>query len=93
MVKERPEVDEKRKTIDMSDCINDPFVMIQKKYYWVLMPIVSMVIPTLLPYYLTGESMWNAYHVCVALRYMYSLHDTFLVNSYAHHTGMRPYDK
>lgn len=31
MVKERPEVDEKRRTIDMSDCINDPFVMIQKK--------------------------------------------------------------
>lgn len=31
MVQERPEVDEKRKTIDMSDCINDPFVMIQKK--------------------------------------------------------------
>lgn len=31
MVSERPEVDEKRKTIDMSDCLADPFVMIQKK--------------------------------------------------------------
>lgn len=31
MVQERPEVDEKRRTIDMSDCIADPFVMIQKK--------------------------------------------------------------
>lgn len=31
MVRERPEVDEKRHTIDMSDCIADPFVMIQKK--------------------------------------------------------------
>lgn len=31
MVTERPEVDEKRHTIDMSDCIADPFVMIQKK--------------------------------------------------------------
>lgn len=31
MVTERPEVDEKRRTIDMSDCIADPFVMIQKK--------------------------------------------------------------
>lgn len=36
MVKERPEVDEKRRTIDMSDCIADPFVMIQKK--WVVCP-------------------------------------------------------
>jgi len=93
MVGERPEVDEKRKTIDMSDCINDPIVMFQKKYYWVLMPIVSMVMPTIVPWLLTGETMWNAYHVCVALRYTYSLHDTFLVNSFAHHTGMRPYDK
>lgn len=32
MIKERTEVDEKRKTIDMSDCIADPFVMIQKQY-------------------------------------------------------------
>lgn len=31
MLKERPEVDEKRQQIDMSDCIADPFVMIQKK--------------------------------------------------------------
>lgn len=31
MVTERPEVDEKRRAIDMSDCIADPFVMIQKK--------------------------------------------------------------
>lgn len=31
MVSERPEVDEKRKSIDMSDCLADPFVMIQKK--------------------------------------------------------------
>lgn len=32
MINERKEVDEKRKTIDMSDCIADPFVMIQKKF-------------------------------------------------------------
>lgn len=32
MINERKEVDEKRKTIDMSDCIADPFVMAQKKF-------------------------------------------------------------
>lgn len=93
MVNEHPDVEEKRRTIDMSDIMRDPIAMFQKRNYWILMPIVSMVMPTVLPFYLWGESMWNAYHVCVAFRYMYSLHDTFLVNSFAHSTGMRPYDK
>lgn len=92
MVKERPEVDEKRRTIDMSDCIADPFVMIQKKYYWYIMPLVSIVLPTWILCHFFGETLSAAWHVGFVLRHLYTLHDTFLINSYAHAVGSKPYD-
>ena len=54
--------------------------------------LCCFVLPTVIPY-LWGESMWNAYFVCVALRYMTCMHVTFCVNSFAHMFGNRPYDK
>jgi len=93
MINERDEVDEKRKTIDMSDCIADPFVMFQKKYYWILMPLISIVLPTWILCHFFGETLSAAWHVGFILRHLYTLHDTFLINSFAHHTGMKPYDK
>lgn len=62
-------------------------------YYWIIMPIISLILPTVLPWYCWGESLANAYHICFVFRYLYTLHDTFLINSYAHHTGTKPYDK
>lgn len=89
MINERDEVDEKRKTIDMSDCIADPFVMFQKKYYWTLMPLISIVLPTWILCHFFGETLSAAWHVGFVLRHLYTLHDTFLINSFAHHTGMK----
>jgi len=93
MVKERPEVDEKRRTIDMSDCLADPFVMIQKKYYWTWTILISIVLPTWILCYYFGETLDAAWHVGFVLRHLYTLHDTFLINSYAHAVGSKPYDK
>lgn len=89
MVNEREEVDEKRKTIDMSDCLADPFVMIQKNYYWTIMPLISIALPTWILCYYCGETLNAAWHVGFVLRHLYTLHDTFLINSFAHHTGMK----
>lgn len=63
------------------------------RYYWPLMLIFSMILPTVIPWYFFGESLFDAYNVCFVLRLLYTLHDTFLINSFAHWTGMKPYDK
>lgn len=54
---------------------------------------MCFVIPTVVPWYLWGESLWNAYFLASILRYTISLNVTWLVNSAAHMYGNRPYDK
>ena len=53
---------------------------------------MNVVLPTVLPSY-WDESMWNAYFVCFALRYVTALNVTWCVNSVAHFFGNKPYDK
>ena len=49
--------------------------------------------PTIVPAYFWGESYTHAYFVAAMLRYVFTLHMTWLVNSAAHFYGYRPYDK
>ncbi|XP_011177804.1 acyl-CoA Delta-9 desaturase [Zeugodacus cucurbitae] len=93
MCKKHPDVRERGKTIDMSDILADPVVKVQKKLYFLIMPICCFVIPGLFPYYVLGSSLQVCFFVCSMLRYALSLHGTWLVNSAAHFYGMRPYEK
>lgn len=54
---------------------------------------MCFMVPTLVPWYLWGESLWNSYFLASILRYAISLNVTWLVNSAAHMYGNRPYDK
>nr|KAF6432294.1 stearoyl-CoA desaturase 5 [Rousettus aegyptiacus] len=59
-----------------------------------LAAVYSLVlIPTLVPWCIWGESLWNSYFLASILRYTISLNVTWLVNSAAHMYGNRPYDK
>ena len=49
--------------------------------------------PTILPVLLWNESVSNAYFISGILRYVITLHATWLVNSVAHMWGFKPYDK
>lgn len=49
--------------------------------------------PTIVPAYFWGESYTHAYFICAMLRYVFTLHMTWLVNSAAHFYGNRPYDE
>lgn len=49
--------------------------------------------PTILPVILWNESITNAYFIPAILRYIVTLHVTWLVNSVAHMWGFKPYDK
>ncbi|KAB0354301.1 hypothetical protein FD755_022839, partial [Muntiacus reevesi] len=55
--------------------------------------LMCFVVPTLVPWYIWGESLWNSYFLASILRYTISLNVTWLVNSVAHMYGNRPYDR
>jgi stearoyl-CoA desaturase (delta-9 desaturase) len=43
--------------VDVSDLRRNSVVMWQRRYYYVIVPIVSIVIPSLIPQYCWGESI------------------------------------
>lgn len=67
--------------------------MFQHRYYLPLVVLFWLLLPTAIPYLLWGESAVHAFLVCVCFRYVFALHSTWTVNSFAHLFGNRPYDK
>ena len=63
------------------------------RHYVKLMPIFCFIIPTIMNMIVMNESLSGAFYVGAILRYVITLHSTWLVNSAAHMWGMRPYDK
>uniref|UniRef100_A0A2I9LPP9 Stearoyl-CoA desaturase 5 n=1 Tax=Centruroides hentzi TaxID=88313 RepID=A0A2I9LPP9_9SCOR len=92
LVRKHPDVIEKGKNVDLSDVTNDPVVKFQKKYYIPLMVTSCFLLPTVIPWWLWGETVWNAFYVATIFRYCFTLNNTWLVNSAAHMWGNRPYD-
>lgn len=69
------------KEIDMSDIENDGIVMFQKRFYWVMMPILALLMPINAPVEYWGETIFNSVCVLGLLRYIVVLHAAWLVNS------------
>ncbi|XP_044736921.1 acyl-CoA Delta-9 desaturase-like [Chrysoperla carnea] len=93
MLESHPDQIEKRKTIDMSDLKSDPIIRFQIRYYFRLLFLFFAFLPTVIPWYLWNETLTNSWFVAVALRHLFSLHITSLVNSWAHMWGNQPYEK
>ncbi|XP_050306599.1 acyl-CoA Delta-9 desaturase-like [Anthonomus grandis grandis] len=92
LCKKHDEVKVKGKGVDMSDLYAEPLLRFQHKYFMMLMPLICFILPTIIPMVLWGETYLNAFSLNI-LRYICSLHGTWLVNSAAHMWGWRPYDK
>ena len=58
-----------------------------------LVALLCFAVPTAVPVWLWGEQPLTALLVCGVLRYVCTLHSTWLVNSAAHLWGGRPYDR
>lgn len=93
MQNKHPEVLKQVATMDLSDVIADPLVRLQRKYYLLWVPLLWLALPTALPVYLWGESPFASFILCVIARYTISLHVIWLVNSWAHLFGARPYNE
>ena len=63
------------------------------RYYKPSVLLMCFFVPTSVPWYLWGESLWVAYFIPALLRYTLVLNASWLVNSAAHMWGNRPYDK
>jgi len=93
LMKKHPDVRSKGQNIDCSDILADPVVRFQRKFYLPLVAVFCFIVPTLIPYLIFGETLWNSFFVCGILRYVVLLNSTWLVNSAAHMFGNRPYDQ
>lgn len=54
---------------------------------------MCFIVPTVVPWYFWGETLWNSFYLSAVLRYTCVLNATWLVNSAAHMWGTKPYDK
>jgi len=93
LCRKHPDVKAKGKQIDLGDLHADPVVRIQHRYYLTSVLFFCFLMPTLIPYLGWGETLYNSFYICALLRYVVTLHATWLVNSAAHMWGRRPYDK
>ncbi|KAJ1448399.1 fatty acid desaturase-domain-containing protein [Pelagophyceae sp. CCMP2097] len=91
-VKKHPDIVREGKKLDFSDLDRDGFVMFQKYLDPWFAFTMCFVFPAVVAKAGWGEDFWNAVWVAGALRYIYVLHSTWLVNSAAHFFGDHPYD-
>ena len=91
LLKKHKDVKSAGKSLDMSDLLKDPVIRFQKKVDPIFPLIMCFVFPAKLCT-LWGDNYWNGFFVAGALRYVWVLHCTFLVNSAAHLYGDHPYD-
>ncbi|KAI2802742.1 hypothetical protein BLOT_006864 [Blomia tropicalis] len=92
LVRKHPEVKRRGRTVDLSDLESDPIVMFQRKYYIPMVLLIWGFLPPLIPCYFWNENVMVAFTGAIFTRYMFTLNLTWLVNSWAHLYGTRPYD-
>ncbi|KAK2713676.1 acyl-CoA Delta-9 desaturase-like [Artemia franciscana] len=93
LTKKHPDVIAKGKKLDYSDLLADPVVRFQKQHYKPLAIFFCFILPTVIPPICWGESYWVAYFGPAIARLVFTLNVTWMVNSFAHMWGNKPYDK
>ncbi|XP_075224982.1 acyl-CoA Delta-9 desaturase-like [Lycorma delicatula] len=88
-----PAVEASRAAVDMSDLVNDPIVLWQKRLYIPLFALLCIGLPVLIPWYFWDESLLESFFISFNTRFSVTLNMAFAVNSFAHMYGQRPYDK
>lgn len=92
IIKKHPATIREGQKLDMSDLLEDCVVRFQKKcdpwwnIYW------CFFFPAQVSMYFFNDTFWNGFLVPGALRYLWTMHCTWLVNSAAHYFGDHPYD-
>lgn len=93
MLKKHPDVLKMGKKLNHKDLDDEPLIVWQKKLYFPLFLLISVVFPTLIPYYLWNEDIVISFFMSAVLRTIVVVHHLFTVNSIAHIFGIRPYNR
>ncbi|KAL7015412.1 hypothetical protein ACKWTF_016442 [Chironomus riparius] len=93
LCKKHPDVFKFGSRVSMADLEGDKYVMFQHRHFLPIMLVASLVIPVFIPCYFWNESFWSSFLFVGIVRYIFTLHITWLINSAAHTYGMKPYDK
>ncbi|KAL0274796.1 UNVERIFIED_CONTAM: hypothetical protein PYX00_002835 [Menopon gallinae] len=93
MLSKNPRRQEIIKEIDMSDLEQDKVVMFQKRFFWVLMPILNLLLTINAPAEYWGEDLLVSFMVIMCLRIPVAFHASWLVNSARTIWGMVPNDR
>ncbi|MFH4976897.1 hypothetical protein AB6A40_003606 [Gnathostoma spinigerum] len=91
LTRKHPKIKENGAKLDLSDLYADPVIVFQRKYYKLLVVLCCFVLPTWVAITFWMEHPWTAFTTAGLLRYCFSLHATWCVNSVAHTWGYRPY--
>ena len=93
MLEYDPKVSAAIKDVDLSDIEKDSVCMFQLRVSPYFNLFMCFLFPPLISCYGWNETFINGFLIAGCLRYIITMHATFLVNSAAHLYGSRPYDK
>ncbi|CAD5220076.1 unnamed protein product [Bursaphelenchus okinawaensis] len=93
LMRKHPKITEMGKKLDLSDLYANPILVFQKNHFLTLSLLITALLPTAIPVYFWGEKAYVAFYCAVVLRYTWTLHATWFINSVAHMFGYKPYDK
>ncbi|XP_069699840.1 acyl-CoA Delta-9 desaturase [Periplaneta americana] len=82
--KQHPDFKKYAATIDMSDIEADRIVMFQKRYYWLLMPVLFILLPWNAPVEYWNESIMTSMLVAILLRCTIAIECSMLINTAIH---------
>ena len=91
LIKKHQDVINEGNKLNFDDLLNDGAVMFQKRLDPWFALFMCFIMPALVCT-LFGDNFWTGFFVAGMLRYVFSLHATWMVNSAAHLWGERPYD-
>ncbi|KAK0194097.1 delta 9-fatty acid desaturase protein [Armillaria mellea] len=76
---------------DASDLKKDKLLQLQHSWYFTLLPIWAIIVPTVIPGYFWGDWI-GGFCFATMLRMTFAHHSTFALNSVAHYLGSAPFD-
>lgn len=93
LVRKQKSVLREGRKISMVDIEADPVVRFNRRFYLPLMLMMNIVLPMWTARFGWNENLLASFLVCGVLKYVVTLHATWLVNSLAHISGNKPYDR
>ncbi|CAG9809490.1 unnamed protein product [Chironomus riparius] len=92
LIEQTPECKRELERIYMDDITADSDLNFQLKYYPILYVLITIALPTIIPYYFWNETILIGFGLNM-IRYGLNIYQQIVGNSFLHWNGRKPYDK